>query len=249
MPNPSPRCADTKASHDLYSRISSRLSVNSLMYSIRGPQLHPGDRVAKRRVAGRRAVVLDDQRDVVVRAEGLLKRRDDRQGVVPLEVVRVGDGQKAERRARSAAEPRPRRSPWNTRDARRGMSPSGTPTCCSTDLAELAQRQFLVAVLPKALQPEVPRLCARLAEQVVDDEELQVDVACELEVQVTRPVMRPLDLHAADRPPLTIDGPDGVEPRPTTSARACALPLTKTGTPRSFSASASSALIHVSALP
>ncbi len=64
-------------------------------------------------------------------------------------------------------------------------------------IAELAERQLRVLVLAKALQPVVPRLGARVREEIVDDEELEIDGARELEVQVTRPVVRPLDLDSS----------------------------------------------------
>ena len=66
--------------------------------------------------------------------------------------------------------------------------------------AEIAQRQLVVLVLPDALQPLVPRVPGRLAEEIVDDEELEIEIARQFEIEVPRPVMRPLDLHAAGRP-------------------------------------------------
>ncbi len=37
MPKPSPRCAETNASQDLYSSINSRFELKSLTYSIGAP--------------------------------------------------------------------------------------------------------------------------------------------------------------------------------------------------------------------
>ncbi len=45
---------------------------------------------------------------------------------------------------------------------------------------------------------QVPGVPGRLAKQIVDDKKLEIQVAGELEVEVLRPVVRPLDLSASD---------------------------------------------------
>ena len=75
-----------------------------------------------------------------------------------------------------------------------------TPTCSRTDWQNPLSGSLLVTVLRKTLQPDVPGLCAGATEQVVDDEELQVDGARKVQVQMTRPVVRPLDLDAVVGP-------------------------------------------------
>src|SRR5437879_5217071 len=103
-------------------------------------------------------------------------------------------------------------------------------------------------ILPQALQPVIPRLGARAAEQIVDDEELQVDIAGELEVQVTRPVVGPLDLDAPDR----LLGEGQWRETPPGRCRQCRRALRavdEDGYARSCRARARSAFIHVRALP
>ena len=58
-------------------------------------------------------------------------------------------------------------------------------------LAELGQRQLGVVILGQALQPVIPRIGARLAESVVDDEQLEIDPTGQIEREMLRPVVRP----------------------------------------------------------
>ena len=50
--------------------------------------------------------------------------------------------------------------------------------------AKFTQWKLVILILPDALQPVVPRVSVRSSEEIVDDEELQIEIARQFEMTI-----------------------------------------------------------------